>query len=282
MQIIENITIIGGFDKKGNPEIITELIVNKGEIIGIVGPTGSGKSQLISDIEQLAQFDTSSKRQILINGKIPSYELRNNPRKKMVAQLSQNMNFVADMSVTEFLTLHAKCRGKSLNDVGKIINLANELTGEPIKQNDNLTILSGGQSRALMVADVAIISESPIVLIDEIENAGIKKYEALELLSGQGKIVLVVTHDPVLALTAQKRIFMKNGAMQGIIYSTIEERIASEKLNIIDKNMLVLREKVRAGETIKYKFLKKHLNNEINNCCWHTWSRKNINPFTYH
>ena len=250
MQIIENITIIGGFDKKGNPEIITELIVNKGEIIGIVGPTGSGKSQLISDIEQLAQFDTSSKRQILINGKIPSYELRNNPRKKMVAQLSQNMNFVADMSVTEFLTLHAKCRGKSLNDVGKIINLANELTGEPIKQNDNLTILSGGQSRALMVADVAIISESPIVLIDEIENAGIKKYEALELLSGQGKIVLVVTHDPVLALTAQKRIFMKNGAMQGIIYSTIEERIASEKLNIIDKNMLVLREKVRAGETI--------------------------------
>lgn len=250
MKIIENITIIGGVDKRGIAEPINELIVNKGEIIGVVGPTGSGKSQLISDIEQLAQFDTSSKRQILINGKVANYELRNNPRKKMVAQLSQNMNFVADMTVVDFLTLHAKCRGKSVNDVGKIISLANELTGEPIKPTDNLTILSGGQSRALMVADVAVISESPIVLIDEIENAGIKKHEALKLLSGQGKIVLVVTHDPVLALTAQKRIFMKNGGMQGIIYSTLEEKIASEQLSIIDRNMLVLREKVRAGESI--------------------------------
>lgn len=250
MEIIKNITIIGGVDKSGVNETIPELIVSQGEIIGVVGPTGSGKSQLISDIEQLAQSDTSSGRKILVNGKVPSFELRNNPRKKMVAQLSQNMNFVADMSVEDFLCLHAKCRGKSIKDVSKIISLANELTGEPIKPKDNLTILSGGQSRALMVADVAVISESPIVLIDEIENAGIKKHEALNLLSGQGKIVLVVTHDPILALTAEKRIFMRNGGMQGIIQSSLEERKTSEKLNYLDKNILALREKVRAGEVI--------------------------------
>lgn len=250
MEIIENITIIGGVDKSGASEPISEIIVSKGEIIGVVGSTGSGKSQLISDIEQLAQSDTSSGRKILINGKVPSFELRNNPRKKMVAQLSQNMNFVADMVVADFLCLHAKCRKKSIKDVSKIISLANELTGEPIKPNDNLTILSGGQSRALMVADVAVICESPIVLIDEIENAGIKKYEALELLSGQGKIILIITHDPVLALTTQKRIFMKNGGMRGIIYSSVEEKIASKRLNDIDKNILALREKVRAGEVI--------------------------------
>lgn len=251
MEIIENITIRGGVDKCGVSEPINKIIINKGEIIGIVGPTGSGKSQLISDIEQLAQSDTSSGRKILVNGKIPNYELRNNPRMKMVAQLSQNMNFFADMSVSEFLRLHAKCRGKSIKDVSKVISLANELTGEPIKPNDNLTILSGGQSRALMVSDVAVISKSPIVLIDEIENAGIKKHEALELLSGQGKIILVVTHDPVIALTAQKRIFMKNGGMKGIIYGSIEEKIASEKLSDIDNNIVALREKVRAGEVIK-------------------------------
>lgn len=251
MDIIENITIRGGVDKCGVSEPINKIIINKGEIIGIVGPTGSGKSQLISDIEQLAQSDTSSGRKILVNGKIPNYELRNNPRMKMVAQLSQNMNFFADMSVSEFLRLHAKCRGKSIKDVSKVISLANELTGEPIKPNDNLTILSGGQSRALMVSDVAVISKSPIVLIDEIENAGIKKHEALELLSGQGKIILVVTHDPVIALTAQKRIFMKNGGMKGIIYGSIEEKIASEKLSDIDNNIVALREKVRAGEVIK-------------------------------
>jgi ABC-type lipoprotein export system ATPase subunit len=250
MEIIENITIIGGIDKNSEKEPIHELVIRQGEIIGIVGPTGSGKSQLISDIEQLAQSDTSSRRKILVNGKVPSYELRNDPRKKMVAQLSQNMNFVADMTVANFLCLHAKCRDKSINDVGKIIGLANELTGEPIKPNDNLTTLSGGQSRALMVADVAVISESPIVLIDEIENAGIKKHEALNLLSGQGKIILVVTHDPVIALTAEKRIFMKNGGMRGLIYSSVEEKVASGKLNYIDEKILALREKVRAGEII--------------------------------
>ncbi len=250
MQIIENITIIGGIDKQGMTESIKEFLISQGEIIGVVGPTGSGKSQLISDIEQLAQEDTSSGRQILINGKVPDYEIRNNPRKKMVAQLSQNMNFLADMSVADFLCLHAKCRGKEYIDVSKIISLANELTGEPIKSNDNLTILSGGQSRALMVADVAVISESPIVLIDEIENAGIKKHEALNLLSGQGKIILVVTHDPVLALSAERRIIMRNGGMQNIIHSSIDEKIASKKLSELDRNILLLREKVRSGEVI--------------------------------
>ena len=42
-----------------------------------------------------------------------------------------------------------------------------------------------------MTADIAVISDSPIVLIDEIENAGIKKQEALRLLAGKkGKIEL--------------------------------------------------------------------------------------------
>ncbi|MEZ5334706.1 MAG: hypothetical protein R2741_05450 [Methanolobus sp.] len=40
-----------------------------------------------------------------------------------------------------------------------------------------------------MTADIAVISDSPVVLIDEVENAGIKKQEALQLLAGEGKIV---------------------------------------------------------------------------------------------
>lgn len=45
-----------------------------------------------------------------------------------------------------------------------------------------VTALSGGQSRALMIADTALLSSSPIVLIDEIENAGVDRKKALELL----------------------------------------------------------------------------------------------------
>ncbi|GAB4306221.1 MAG: ABC transporter ATP-binding protein [Methanobacteriaceae archaeon] len=249
--MINEITIIGGYDKHGEKEPVEEISIRKGEIFGVVGPTGSGKSSLIGDIEQLAQKDTFSKRKILVNNQEPSYEDRTNPRKKMVAQLSQNMNFLADMSVGDFLNLHAKCRGASNKCVNSVIKLANTLTGEPIKKEHELTILSGGQSRALMVADVAIISDSPIVLIDEIENAGIRKHDALKVLSGHGKIVMVVTHDPVLALMTDKRIVMKSGGMQKVVSTTPHEKKISKQLNKIDELMLSLREKVRNGELVE-------------------------------
>lgn len=249
--MIEEITIIGGYDKQGNKEPVDKVVVKKGEIFGVVGPTGSGKSSLIADIEQLAQKDTFSGRKILVDGEEPSYDDRTNPRKKMVAQLSQNMNFLADMSVGDFLNLHAKCRGASNKCVNAVVDLANTLTGEPIKNEHELTILSGGQSRALMVADVAIISNSPIVLIDEIENAGIRKHDALKALAGHGKIVMVVTHDPVLALMADKRIVMKNGGMQNVVNTSEKEKRMSIKLNKIDELMLNLRDRVRNGEVLE-------------------------------
>lgn len=249
--MIDKITIIGGYNKQGEKEPVREVLINRGEIFGVVGPTGSGKSSLIGDIEQLAQEDTFSKRKILVNDEEPSYDDRTNPRKKMVAQLSQNMNFLADMSVGDFLSLHAKCRGASSKCVDAVVNLANTLTGEPIKNDHELTILSGGQSRALMVADVAIISDSPIVLIDEIENAGIRKHDALKVLSGHGKIVMVVTHDPVLALMTDRRIVMKSGGMDNVVGTSNAEKSLSKKLNKIDEFMLSLRDKVRHGEIIE-------------------------------
>jgi len=249
--MIEEITILGGYDKQGYNEPVEKVIVKKGEIFGVVGPTGSGKSSLIADIEQLAQEDTFSRRKILVDGKEPSYDDRTNPRKKMVAQLSQNMNFLADMSVGDFLNLHAKCRGASNKCVNAVVDLANTLTGEPIKKDHDLTILSGGQSRALMVADVAIISNSPIVLIDEIENAGIRKHDALKALAGHGKIVMVVTHDPVLALMTDKRIVMKNGGMRNVLITSEKEKLMSRKLNKIDELMLNLRDRVRNGEVLE-------------------------------
>lgn len=248
--MISSITIIGGRTKLNEAEKIKRVEISKGEIIGIVGPTGSGKSALIEDIEQMAQADTGTKRQILINNQVPDNNIRTDPKRKLVAQLSQNMNFLADMDVETFLELHCKCRNKSRDLIDKVIYYTNTLTGEPIRKHFNLTILSGGQSRALMVADVAFISNSPIVLIDEIENAGIKKHEAMELLSDNGKIILIVTHDPVLALMANRRIVMKNGGIEKIIETNHEEKNISEYLTSIDVQLFKIREMVRHGETI--------------------------------
>jgi ABC-type lipoprotein export system ATPase subunit len=244
------LTIKGGIDKDGYPDVVQEIGIRRGEIIGIVGPTGSGKSTLIGDIEQFAQGDTSSGRRILINGLEPDPSLRTDPRKKLVAQLSQNMHFLADMSVGDFLRMHAKSRGKDPSLAEKVIVSANTLTGEPIDPKCQLTILSGGQSRALMTADIAVISDSPIVLIDEIENAGIKKQEALRLLAGKGKIVVVVTHDPMLALMATRRIVMRNGRITKVISTTDNERRIFLDIERVDSWLMSLRETIRQGDVI--------------------------------
>jgi ABC-type lipoprotein export system ATPase subunit len=161
------------------------------------------------------------------------------------------MHFLADMTVVDFLHMHARSRGKGPELVNRVIELANTLTGEPISPDHYLTVLSGGQSRSLMTADIAVISDSPVVLIDEIENAGIKKQEALRLLSGEGKIVVVVTHDPVLALMASRRIVIRNGAMVDIITTSREEQDVCGRITQVDNWLLSLRETIRRGEVVE-------------------------------
>ena len=247
------ISIIGGLDKDGNPENIQRLDIKAGEVLAVVGPTGSGKTQLISDIEQYADGETLTGRSILIND-LPVHQYpQHRDFRYLIAEVSQNMNFVIDMSIEDFLFMHTQVRAieNPQKTITEVLNITNELSGEPVSPTDNLTRLSGGQSRALMVADVVVISNAPVVLIDEIENAGIDRLKALEILSGKGKIVLVVSHDPLLMLMAQQRVVMKNGGMDKLYQTSPEEKEVLEDLMKVQKKITYLRDDLRKGKRIK-------------------------------
>ena len=250
---IEKITILPGINKFGEKENFEKININKGEVVAIVGHTGAGKTQLLYDLERLAQKDTKSKREILVNDKTPDKELRFNPKRKLIASLAQSMNFFTDMPVGDFLQLHLEARGKKSRQglIEEVIKEANRITGEAISPEMNLLNLSGGQSRALMISDVANISISPIILIDEIENAGIKKEEAIKILVEEGKIILIATHDPSLALTADKRIIIKDGGIVKILNTSLKEKGIAHYLNWIGNYGLDIRKKIRKGEEIK-------------------------------
>jgi len=249
---VDSLTILPGTNKFGEKENFESLTIKKSEIVCIVGPTGSGKSRLLGDIEWVAQNDTPTSRSILINGEVSDKKWRLSSGNKLVAQLSQNMNFVMDLTVYEFLELHAQSRlVENIEDViQRIIASANNLAGEKFELSTPITSLSGGQSRALMIADTAILSKSPIVLIDEIENAGIDRKKALELLVGEEKIVLMATHDPILALMGDRRIVIKNGGINMVLNTTDKERELLTELNEMDKVVQNLRHRIRNGEVI--------------------------------
>ena len=250
--IVETVTILPGTNKLGEAEKFKELKIKQGEIVSIVGPTGSGKSRLLGDIEWVAQNDTPTSRKVLINDQIPDKKWRFSSSDKLVAQLSQNMNFVMDLTVYEFVELHAESRLVENREevIRRIIDQANDLAGEKFAPDTPITSLSGGQSRALMIADTAILSKSPIILIDEIENAGIDRKRALKLLLSEDKIVLMATHDPILALMGDRRIVIKNGGIHKVIETTEDERKILGTLEEMDKTLLAYRTKLRQGEII--------------------------------
>ena len=228
----ESLPILPGTNKAGEPEQFAPFTLHPGELCAIAGNTGSGKSRLIKDIEQLVNSDGISRRNILINdAPVPLTDR-------------------SGLSVQEFLKLHCQCRNHPDISPDDVLAMANQITPEPVLPEESLNLLSGGQTRALMIADLACICDSPIVLIDEIENAGIDKKAALRLLTDQSKLVLIVTHDPHTALMASTRLAMKGGEICRIRRRTETEKALYTELDAAYERQKHLQELLRQGEEL--------------------------------
>lgn len=251
MKDLESLSILPGRDRDGRPEAFEPVVLRRGDRLGLVGPTGSGKSRLLADIEWAADGDTPSGRRILWDGAaLTPFERMDGPIGR-VAQISQTMGFLMDMPVLEFLSLHA--RAHDLDDtvlVDETWDAAQRLAGEPFPRGARLPSLSGGQSRALMIADIAILGNAPVVLVDEIENAGVDRNAALDLLCGKGRIVILATHDPLLALLAPRRLALSGGGVRVVRERTPAEDAVLEELERIDRRHREIRTRLRAGESV--------------------------------
>jgi len=258
---IESLTVEAGSGKNGAADAIPSFTLKMGDVISIVGPTGSGKTTLINDIELFANRNTPSMRRVLINGAVPPEELTGDPSKNPIALITQHTNFLSDLEVGRFLALHARIRQSGDPDelVRGTIEFANQLTGEPVEPGIGMTELSGGQTRALLIADAVVIGNSPIILLDEIENAGIHRTRALELLRQYRKIFIFVTHDPRISLLSDYRVVMKNGAIQKVITTHDEELIVAREISRMDDIILFFRKQIRNGERLTERMFKECL-----------------------
>jgi ABC-type lipoprotein export system ATPase subunit len=252
--MIQTITILGGHGKTGEPEPVPRIDLRMGDVVSIVGPTGSGKTTFINDIELFADANTPTGRRIFFNGSPAPAEYRDDPARNPIALITQHTSFLSDLPVDEFLHTHARIRctdsGQGEAAIERTLAFANQLTGEPIARASRMTELSGGQTRALLIADATIICNTPIVLLDEVENAGIHRTRALELLHQYQKIFIFVTHDPRIALLSDYRIVMKGGCVTDVLRTDDKEQKLAAVVSRLDDLLSGLRDRIRMGERI--------------------------------
>jgi ABC-type lipoprotein export system ATPase subunit len=208
------------------------------------GLTGQGCKDLAEII--------ATGRQILLNGSAPDADERFELQGRLVAQLTQNMNFVLDTRVGDFIRTHTESRAVAdpAAVAARVLDAGNQLAGEPFTPESQLTQLSGGQSRALMIADTALLSWSPVILIDEIENAGVDKRSALDLLIKTDKIIVIATHDPVLALAADRRLVFQNGGVKTIQPRSAREAEFLQELLKMEQQFSGIRNALRRGDNL--------------------------------
>jgi len=241
------LVVHAGHDRDGVAETFGVLELRTGDLLAVVGPTGSGKSRLLADIEWLSEGDSPSGRRVVLEGADEAAQDREQGTHHRVAQLSQSMQFTLDLDVGSFLALHARARGVSEEVVARVVDAACTLCGEAFGPATHLSALSGGQSRALMIADTAVLAAAPVVLVDEVENAGVDRRRAVDLLVGSDKIVLMATHDPLLALLAPRRLVLARGGIRVVRERTAAEAVLLEEFERLEARVAAVRQRLRAG-----------------------------------
>ena len=196
------------------------LKIKEGELVALVGPSGSGKSSLL---HLLALLDDPSKGKILINDK-DTKNLSNNQkdelRRKNISIIFQDNNLLTDFTALENVMIPLIIKGeekktilekaeKILKNV-KILNKSNHFPKE----------LSGGEQQRVAIAR-ALIAETKIILADEpTGNLDFKTskdiFSLFVKLKKLKKTIIFATHNRELANKADYKLFISNGDIKRV------------------------------------------------------------------
>ncbi|MCH5296303.1 MAG: energy-coupling factor transporter ATPase [Ruminococcus sp.] len=241
------------FEKKAVDNV--NLSIEKGEFIGIIGHTGSGKSTLVQMLNGLIK-PTSG--QVLLDGtdiwEKPKEIRKIRFRVGMVFQYPEYQLF--DETVYKDISFGPKNMGKSDEEIDKAVRMAAEFAGLKNGLLDKSPFdLSGGEKRRAAIAGV--IAMDPEVLILDEPTAGLDPMGRELLLSQitqyhreRKKTVLLVSHSMEdIARVADRIIVMNNSKLE--MFDTTKEVFSHGKeleqigLRVpqITKIMLALKEK---------------------------------------
>jgi putative ABC transport system ATP-binding protein len=188
--------------------------VKSGSSVAITGPSGGGKSTLLSVIGGLAQPTSGSIRIGDSSISEMSESDRCNFRRSHVGFVYQADNLLPFLTLIENVGLQLALNGKSSGTGKSLAMLANlGLAGLAYRLPDHL---SGGQRQRASVAR-AIVNEPEIILADEPTGAldAANAFGVIELLLGMqremGATLIMVTHDRDAARRLDRHIYLRDG-----------------------------------------------------------------------
>jgi len=192
-----------------------DLEVYPGELVGLIGPSGSGKSSLLH-AAGLLEHPTAGT--IVVDGEDCSQltdRARTRIRLAEIGFVYQFHHLLPELSALDNVALPLMIAGKPrraaearaatlLTDLG----LADRLTHQPAR-------LSGGEQQRVAVARA--LANSPRLLLCDEPTGNLDTATTAELsdlldgLHSEGATLLVITHNPAVAERAQRRIMIRDG-----------------------------------------------------------------------
>jgi ABC-2 type transport system ATP-binding protein len=187
------------------------LHVAKGEIVGVLGKNGVGKTTMFDCITTIARIDGGDIRVNGLSIKTNPYETKNR-----IGICFQDSIFDRFFNVMETLTFTAQYRGmssRSAHEAAKATLEAVDLSDKATRMNYDL---SGGEKKRLQLAQ-AIIADPDLILLDE-PTAGLDielrecLFAIIEELRDSERTILLITHAlNEVVQVCSRAIFIRNG-----------------------------------------------------------------------
>lgn len=195
-----------------------DLVVQPGEVLGIVGASGSGKSTLLN---VLGGLDRPSAGRAVVDGQdltqINDFQQDIYRRKKVGFVWQQTTrNLIPYLSALENVELPQRLDGVNANERRRHALEVLEALGLGERLHHRLTMLSGGEQQRVAIA-VALANKPALLLADEPTGevdtgTALEVYTALRRMSDRyGMTTLIVSHDPNIGQHTDRVVAIRDG-----------------------------------------------------------------------
>mgnify|MGYP002529316506 CR=1 FL=1 len=183
--------------------------------MSVSGPLGSGKTTFLNIAGLLEEFTSGV---FELDGKDVT-KLNDNQRSQLRNQkigfIFQSFNLIPELDVFDNVDVPLRYRGFATAERKRRIEHVLDMVGLGSRQKHLPSQLSGGQQQRVAIAR-ALAGELRFLLADEPtgnldSEMAESVMELLEEINRQGTTIIMVTHDPSLALSAQRNIYVRDG-----------------------------------------------------------------------